>query len=756
MWQPLGVASEVASWQPEPKERGSWSILSSCLTTIGLCVWTALHLNIPEHGRKPAVPWRKILWAILGLFAPEFASLNTLNFLWIVLANLSGMEKHLADLSPPLVKKRRWWKRLWSFPKSKGASGDDVDDGSGSPGEKEPSLTAPDRSPDCPSEEQDDDHRRKHRWTSTHSFYAIMGGFVIDNGGNQSVCPLPQGRQRLTLLPRALLFLAEHEPDLIPDIPESSIRDKSKSEGVAKLIAYWQAVWYVAQFASRLGEGWNVTMLELNTLLHVVYALLVYFVFWIHKPLDVTEPTVIVVDGERQAQVFAALSLVSECGKAPLQPWWVDWAENDDVGRSTDDRVLSALALFKAHGLHSGEVDLDELEEPALQAAMARSSQSEEEPPESFHDRTAKAIIAAITTGSPPPDLDVAEIPQKNKVQYRRLKGMLDPAPIPQMLATIWSRLGVDFERVWTYGGLSELWSDTAGRSDGLQSGIGDADVQLEETAVIIPREDIHRFHLGLRGMEKYPSLASRVSSLSNMLAPKAPDLSTELLVQMSTSMREVEPFSSTPIFSTIHFTHGESATTNQDNAPSASSAPAYMTPSQAARILLASPWISLCGFFITSSLYGGVHLILGWNGPMHTHAEVMLWRLASIMITVPWSYMVIGLPYFAVILTTCLLIVVAVGLMYAPTFAVCWTMTQIKGTERRALLSPGIRHFVVTICAAACSIFFAFPFVMVVTVVAAYLLARVYIVVECFLSLPYAPESAFHLPNWSSYTFHL
>jgi hypothetical protein len=61
-------------WRSEPRHRGSYNILSTCLFTIALCVWTALHLNIPAY-RKAKWQWyRKLKWLIVGLFAPEMVS----------------------------------------------------------------------------------------------------------------------------------------------------------------------------------------------------------------------------------------------------------------------------------------------------------------------------------------------------------------------------------------------------------------------------------------------------------------------------------------------------------------------------------------------------------------------------------------------------------------------------------------------------------------------------------------------------------
>jgi hypothetical protein len=73
MFYPYGspLSNDTLSWGPEPRYRGTYSILFSCIITIGLCIWTAVHLNIPEHGKTLPQFQRKILWLLIGLFAPE-------------------------------------------------------------------------------------------------------------------------------------------------------------------------------------------------------------------------------------------------------------------------------------------------------------------------------------------------------------------------------------------------------------------------------------------------------------------------------------------------------------------------------------------------------------------------------------------------------------------------------------------------------------------------------------------------------------
>lgn len=72
MFSPLGTeTNHKAVWHPEPQGRGTYAILSSCLLTMGLCVWTTVHLNLSTHKKTVNQFWRRVGWLVLGLFAPE-------------------------------------------------------------------------------------------------------------------------------------------------------------------------------------------------------------------------------------------------------------------------------------------------------------------------------------------------------------------------------------------------------------------------------------------------------------------------------------------------------------------------------------------------------------------------------------------------------------------------------------------------------------------------------------------------------------
>ena len=59
-------------WVPDPDTRGTWSLLYSCVFTLVLCVWTAIHLNVPSYRESKISQWlRKLKWVLLAIIAPE-------------------------------------------------------------------------------------------------------------------------------------------------------------------------------------------------------------------------------------------------------------------------------------------------------------------------------------------------------------------------------------------------------------------------------------------------------------------------------------------------------------------------------------------------------------------------------------------------------------------------------------------------------------------------------------------------------------
>ena len=120
--------------------------------------------------------------------------------------------------------------------------------------------------------------------TMTHGFYAGMGSYYIDVDmpGEPSGKPHPK---RVYLTAKGVLASVEAGKLSLP--PKEVIAERSKSDALAKTLVCLQAGYIIVQCISRLGSGLPLTFLEINTLGHVLCALIMYS-FWFHKPQDLT------------------------------------------------------------------------------------------------------------------------------------------------------------------------------------------------------------------------------------------------------------------------------------------------------------------------------------------------------------------------------------------------------------------------------------------------------------------------------------
>jgi hypothetical protein len=69
----------TVGWVKEPQGRGTLGLVWSCLATIFICTWSALHSNIPARNAKTLDRMaRQAGYVVMGLFAPEWLTLHAL------------------------------------------------------------------------------------------------------------------------------------------------------------------------------------------------------------------------------------------------------------------------------------------------------------------------------------------------------------------------------------------------------------------------------------------------------------------------------------------------------------------------------------------------------------------------------------------------------------------------------------------------------------------------------------------------------
>lgn len=67
-----GNETVITGWVSDPDGRGTFTILFSCVLTLSLCVYTAIHLNVRRYRQSELQSWLETTkWVIFGVLAPE-------------------------------------------------------------------------------------------------------------------------------------------------------------------------------------------------------------------------------------------------------------------------------------------------------------------------------------------------------------------------------------------------------------------------------------------------------------------------------------------------------------------------------------------------------------------------------------------------------------------------------------------------------------------------------------------------------------
>lgn len=230
------------SWVPDPDNRGTWSLLYSCVFTLVLCVWTAIHPNIPAQGESQARQFcRKMGWVLAAILAPEFGAFTAWQqWCW----------------------SRRLCSELNTYRSAKGGK-----------------ILR-----DLESAETAEKTKSPKPVSLTYGFFAVMGGFAVD------VSDIHDHLARATLTHAGILFLAEKGHFF--DVSDDDIRDKSKADYLAKGLVIVQVAYIFLQCVSRKAVGLPLTPLEVHTLVHAGCAVFMY-ALWFYKPFDVRAPMVV-------------------------------------------------------------------------------------------------------------------------------------------------------------------------------------------------------------------------------------------------------------------------------------------------------------------------------------------------------------------------------------------------------------------------------------------------------------------------------
>ncbi|KAI0807897.1 hypothetical protein C8Q74DRAFT_1229982 [Fomes fomentarius] len=295
---PMDEHVSLVAWQEEPKFRGTFTILTSCLSTLFICTWSVLQVDV-QHGKSTITRFRdKCGWLLVGLLAPGIVLLTAINQFLTARSLTRAAQARFRDMSPS-AKRNSWIVRILCQLVSRWRSRRVRETTTEAQDSSEHETSGPQATPGL--------RDRSYQWTLTHGFYASMGGFALRREwtvwGDSHY--LPSWQRNGILTPEGMLLVIELAPNTIPDIDVKDLLDR---DGLAKVLLVWQAVWFCLSCLNRTIQGLPLCLLEVATLAHAFCALLAY-AFWWRKPQDVGEP--IVLEGDEIRTLGAWMSVAS-------------------------------------------------------------------------------------------------------------------------------------------------------------------------------------------------------------------------------------------------------------------------------------------------------------------------------------------------------------------------------------------------------------------------------------------------------------
>ncbi|KAJ3995891.1 hypothetical protein F5050DRAFT_215211 [Lentinula boryana] len=284
------ISNSPTGWQPDPDFRGTFNIVSTCLTTLLFCLWSAVHVEIPAHSGMLRGLWVRLGWIFVGLVTPETLLFIAYRQWTIARALLSDAKK--CEAFPLHDAPKPWY--YWATEAI---------------GIRQEYEEVQDSRPKC---------TKKYCWTMIHSYYAAMGGFVFDttetDEGDAAKPFLPElyGESgRAVITPEGIQFLLKHKPELLPDLSIEEISDRNKRNSLSKSVLVVQVSFFVIDCIARKLQGLPITLLEVTTVAHALCSLLAYVCWW-SKPLSVNQPAFI---RGKEARETCALMCMASTGR---------------------------------------------------------------------------------------------------------------------------------------------------------------------------------------------------------------------------------------------------------------------------------------------------------------------------------------------------------------------------------------------------------------------------------------------------------
>src|SRR6266480_1458383 len=91
-------ATEISYvWNGGPAERGTADLIYSCLFTIFICAWNAVHMNVPaDDDGRVMTALRKVKWMLIAIIAPDLIALRSMAEFLSAWTLKTAIRKHMA------------------------------------------------------------------------------------------------------------------------------------------------------------------------------------------------------------------------------------------------------------------------------------------------------------------------------------------------------------------------------------------------------------------------------------------------------------------------------------------------------------------------------------------------------------------------------------------------------------------------------------------------------------------------------------
>lgn len=294
-----------------PNARSTLSIVWSCISIIILSTWSILHLDVPAHVtpktfgqsicRSVYLLWRKIFWMGLKLFSPEFAATGCARKIFATRSNsaelqrLARIDGVIWSLTHTILVDMGGIALRFPDPPNRTLTGEDIPTAAPRPEPVTESASEAEITNFierfCRRQELIAWYCGKIPWKlhGPHNHFArmMMRDPDLPISIRKDVAALAGN---IWILDSIQLKIARQKGIIkMPNITEQEINDKSKSDGLVKLIAILQVLWLVIQLIARSIQNLPFTQLEITTAAFAATAIIIYCIDFI-KPKDVNIP----------------------------------------------------------------------------------------------------------------------------------------------------------------------------------------------------------------------------------------------------------------------------------------------------------------------------------------------------------------------------------------------------------------------------------------------------------------------------------